>query len=95
MVVATSHQVFASELAETLCNRLWQFRLGLEGQAGESITVLDAPVALVLSDLCRFLHLSEEQHARVLGEEGVAYVDEVLETRVRKVTSGRQEAARQ
>lgn len=89
MAIATLQQVSTAELAETLCNRLWQFRLGLEGQAGQPVTTLDAPVALILSDLCRFLHLSEEQHRRVLGDEGVTYVNEFLNTRVRKATSGR------
>jgi hypothetical protein len=93
MTVA-QRQNCAAQLEELLCNKLWQFRLGLEAQAGQSIIELDAPVALVLSDLCVFLGLSEEQHARVLGQEGVAYTNEVLETRVRVATSGHRPAAR-
>jgi hypothetical protein len=74
---------------------LWQFRLGLEGQSEQSIAGLEVPAALLLSDFCVFAGLSEEQHARALGQEGVDYVNEVLETRVRKLTSGRRGAARQ
>jgi hypothetical protein len=95
MVVATLQQTTTVELAETLCNKLWHFRLAIEGQAGQSVTEMDVPIPLLLSDLCVFVGLSEEQHSRVLGEEGVAYVNDVLETRVRKATSGRRGAARQ
>jgi hypothetical protein len=95
MAVTTLQQTSTVEFAEMLCNRLWQFRLGLEGQSEQSIAGLEVPAALLLSDFCVFAGLSEEQHARALGQEGVDYVNEVLETRVRKLTSGRRGAARQ
>ena len=88
-------QTPVAEAREVLCNKLWQFRLALEGQAEQSISALDVPAALLLSDLCVFAGLSEEEHARVLGEEGVAYVNEVLETRVGRLTSGLGGAAHQ
>ena len=84
-----------AEFEEVLCNRLWQFRLALEGQAGESAAYIEAPVTLLLSDLCVFAGLSEEQHARVLGRDGVDHVNGVLASRVRIATSGRGRAARQ
>jgi hypothetical protein len=42
-----------------------------------------------------FAGLSEEEHARVLGEEGIAYVNEVPETRVERLASSPGGAARQ
>jgi hypothetical protein len=95
MEATISQQRSVTEQSETLCNKLWQFRLALEGQAEQSIRELEVQAALLLSDLCVFAGLSEEQHARVLGEEGVAYVNEILEERVRLATSGRVGAARQ
>ena len=76
----------AAESEELLCNKLWQFRLSLEYQAGQPITEIVAPVALILSDLCVFAGLSEEQHALVLGQESVDYVNEVLDSRVKSAT---------
>ena len=95
MATTISQQRSVTEQSETLCNKLWHFRLALEGQAEQSITGLEVPAALLLSDLCVFAGLTEEQHARVLGEEGVAYVNEILEERVRRATSGRVGTARQ
>ena len=73
-----------AETEEILCNKLWQFRLSMEYQAGQPITEIVAPVALILSDLCVFAGLSEEQHAKVLGKAAVDFVNEVQQTRVRK-----------
>ena len=95
MAVAIPHRDRVAEFEEVLTNRLWQFRLALEGQAGQSAASIESPVTLLLSDLCRFAGLSEEQHARVLGQEGVAHVNWVLEMRVTTATSGCRRAARQ
>jgi hypothetical protein len=35
------------EVRGLLCNKLWQFRLALEGQAEQSIAALDVPAALL------------------------------------------------
>ena len=94
MEVTVQQETAESELEEMLCSRLWRFRLDLEAQAGQPITQLHAPAALLLSDLCVFAGLSEEQHAKVLGQHGLAYVNGVLDTRVREATSGRGGAAR-
>lgn len=82
MTAVTIRDLSAADFKERLCIRLWQFRLTLEGQAKQPATGIEAPVTLLLSDLCVFAGLSEEQHARVLGQEGVEHVEEVLETRV-------------
>ena len=89
-------QPFAEEgLEVVLCSRLRQFRVALEQQSGESVIEMEVPIALLLSDLCVFAGLSEEQHAAVLGDEGVAFVNDVLATRLRLKMSGRMGTARQ
>jgi|GEM_PF-5837218 len=65
-----------------LTGRLAQFRAELEEGAGQPICALKTDVALLLSDLCRFLGLDEEQHNFVLGEGGVRHVTQVLDTRI-------------
>jgi len=65
-----------------LTGRLAQFRAELEEGAGQPICALKTDAALLLSDLCRFLGLDEEQHNFVLGEGGVRHVMQVLEMRV-------------
>jgi hypothetical protein len=81
MKVTTLHPTISVGFEETLCIKLWRFRLGLESQAGESIAEMEAPVVLLLSDLCVFAGLSEEQHSIVLGEEGMDFVNETLTKR--------------
>jgi hypothetical protein len=95
MAEAFSRKVSAEEgVEELLCSILWQFRLALEVQAEKSVTDMDVPVTLFLSDFCRFLSLSEEQYDRVLGEDGVAFVNDFLATRWRLKTRGRGNSAR-
>lgn len=69
-------------ISKYLTGRLAQFRADLEEGTGQSIGTLQADAALLLSDLCRFLGLDEQQHDHVLGESGVQHVMEVMETRV-------------
>ena len=95
MAAAILSQDRVAEFEEVLCDKLWQFRLALEGQARQPAASIEAPVTLLLSDLCVFAGLTEEQHARVLGQEGVDHVNGVLETKVRIATSGRRGTARQ
>ncbi len=94
MATVTLQDVSSTGVEEMLCNKLWQFRLGLEAQADQPVAALEVPVALLLSDLCVFAGLSEEQHARVLGEEGLAYVNEILAMRWTLKASGPPTAAR-
>ena len=89
MALATLSGIYAEkDIEETLCKRLGQFRLSLESQADKPVAAMEVPVAVLLSDLGVFLCLSEEQHDRVLGEQGVSYVNEVLATRWKLKTSG-------
>ena len=70
-----------------MTGKLVQFRASLEQEAEHSIGDLEINAALLLSDLCHFLGLDEQQHDRVLGEAGVTHVMQVLDTRVSLLTA--------
>ena len=67
---------------EYLTEALAQFRASLEEGTGQPIDALPTNPALLLSDLCRFLGLDEQQHDRVLGASGTRHLLQVLATRV-------------
>ena len=69
-------------ISKYLSGKLAQFRSELEEGTRQPIGALQTDAALLLSDLCRFLGLDEEQHNHVLGESGVQHVMQVLETRI-------------
>ena len=54
---------------------LADFRKQLERESGGSINRLDVNGAELLSDLCRFLGLSEKNRGIVLGKDGARHVD--------------------
>lgn len=66
-------------ISKYLAGRLARFRARLEREAEGPIGDLEVNAALLLSDLCRFLGLDEQQYTYVLGEHGVKYVLEVME----------------
>jgi hypothetical protein len=64
--------------------RLRKFREQLErDMAPEPWTALEAPMVLLLSDVCDALGLIEEERAAILGQEGVGALADELETRPR------------
>jgi hypothetical protein len=65
-----------------LTDRLTEFRESLEEGTESPVGMLQVTAAILLSDLCRFLGLDEQQHDQVLGEKGAEHVTEFLETRV-------------
>jgi len=65
-----------------MVNRLKGLREEIERDGGVRIAALEALFALALWDVCRALGLSEEECDVVLGQEGAAYVEGVLCTRV-------------
>lgn len=69
-------------LGKYMAGQLTQFRADLEEGTGQPISDLQINAALLLSDLCRFLSLDEQQHDHVLGTSGVQHVMQVLETRM-------------
>ncbi len=70
--------------------RLQRFRENLEHEVWpEPWTVLEAPMALLLSDVCEALGLDEQERASVLGVEGVLALADALEERVRPIPSPR------
>ena len=57
---------------------LSDFRKTLERENGGSINRLESNAACLLSDLCIFLGLSDENRRKVLGSDGAGFVDTVL-----------------
>jgi hypothetical protein len=75
---------------KTVIARLRRFREGLEREMRpESWLDLEAPLVVILADLCDALGLDEGERARVLGYNGVLALSDVLETRIRPVPSPR------
>jgi len=71
---------------QAVIDRLRRFREGLEPEMeSEPWTHLEAPMVLLLSDVCRALGLDEKEQAIVLGDEGMLALTETLETVVRPV----------
>jgi len=68
--------------ATNLTHLLARFRHQVEHDAGQPIEALDLNAALLLSDLCRFLELSDEGCGRVLGDGAAAFVGHVETQRV-------------
>ena len=62
---------------KSLTALLVDFRQQLERESGGSINCLDANAAELLSDLCRFLSLSDKNRRKVLGVNGAHYIDMV------------------
>ena len=65
-----------------IVTRLRRFRERLEhDMAPEPWTALEAPMPLIVADLCDALRLTEEERAEVLGHTGALALAEILETR--------------
>jgi hypothetical protein len=62
---------------------LSDFRKTLERESSGSIDQLQTSGAEVLSDLCIFLGLSDENRRKVLGKDGARFIDSILETPIR------------
>lgn len=63
-------------MSKYVAGQLARFRAELEGRTHQPVGAVQTDVARLLSDLCRHFGLDEEQHAHVLGESGVRYVEE-------------------
>ena len=67
--------------------RLHRFREGIErDMQPEPWTNLEAPMLVMLADLCDALGLDEREKATVLGAEGVLALSDTLETSIRYVS---------
>jgi hypothetical protein len=64
---------------------LADFRKTLERESGESINQLETNAALILSDLCTFLGLSDENRRKVLGVKGAYFVDTTMDTPINRM----------
>lgn len=70
--------------------RLRRFREGLERDMHpEPLAALEAPMLLILADVCDALGLDERERDTVLGAEGVLALTDTLETAIRPVPSSR------
>jgi hypothetical protein len=74
-------------MSKYVAGQLARFRAELEGRTHQPVGAVQTDVARLLSDLCRHFGLDEEQHAHVLGESGVRYVEERYVRRHRRQTS--------
>jgi hypothetical protein len=74
-------------MSKYVAGQLARFRGELEGRMHQPIGAVQTDAARLLSDLCRHFGLDEEQHALVLGEAGMRYVEEHYVRRHRRRTS--------
>ena len=58
---------------------LSDFRKTLERESGGSISRLDTTAAEILTDLCVFLGLSDENRRKVLGQDGTRFIESTLD----------------
>jgi hypothetical protein len=71
-------------------SRLRRFREQLDQEMKpEPWTVLEAPMPLIVADVCDALGLDNQERATVLGAAGVLALTDVLETTVRPILSPR------
>lgn len=78
----TNTEEVESVLARYLTGQFEQFRVKLEAEMNQPIGTLETNAALLLSDLCYFLGLAEEQHAAVLGTAGLDHIVHCLNAKV-------------
>jgi hypothetical protein len=73
----------AGQHHKAVITRLRRFREQLErDMQPEPWTALEAPMVLLLSDVCDALSLNEDERATVLGQKGERALVDVLETRI-------------
>jgi hypothetical protein len=78
-----SERWIAATCHTTITGRLQRFREELEREMEpEPWTGLEAPMVLLLSDVCDALALNEDERANILGQRGERALTELLETRV-------------
>ena len=76
----------AGRYYDAVVERLRRFREELEKEiAPDPWTALEAPMVLLLSDVCNALSLTEEERAVILGQAGMLALAESLEVRFRPV----------
>ncbi len=61
----------------SLTASLKHFRQTVEKESGAQIQTLEMNLALVLSDICRWIGLSDERRAEVLGKSANTFVSTV------------------
>ena len=68
---------------ESMTDLLTHFRQQLERENGKSINELtEVNAAEVISDLCIFLGLSDQNRNKILGARGAIYIDQTLAAQV-------------
>jgi len=85
-----NHRAASRQNAVDVVRRLQRFRQQMErDMEPEPWTALEAPVVLLLSDVCEALALTEEERATVLGTAGVTTLIDELEVRIRPISRPR------
>lgn len=80
-IAARWERLVTARQQRAMVTRLARFRQELEaGTAPEPWTLLEAPLVLILADICDALGLNEPEKAQVLGRAGQGAVAEILET---------------
>lgn len=69
-------------LTKYMSGQLARFRADLESQGGHPISEVELNGALLLSDLCCFLGLDEQQYHHVMGQDGTQHVTRILDLRI-------------
>ena len=68
---------------ESMTDLLTHFRQTLERENNQSIQELDVVnAAMILSDLCVFLGLSDQNRRKILGARAATYIDQTLAAQV-------------
>lgn len=71
-----------------VAERLAALRAEMEAD-GDKLMLVEVPAALLLADVCDLFGLTDAERERVLGLEGVSFVDGVKDTKIR-IMNGRQ-----
>ncbi len=61
----------------SLTAALKHFRQEVEKGSGEPIQKIEINAALLISDICRWIGLSEERRSEVLGKSATAFVESI------------------
>ncbi len=75
-----SRYVKAIEYA-SMTDLLTHFRQALERDSGKPINESEINAAELLSDLCVFLGLSDQNRRKILGAKAAIYIDQILAVR--------------
>jgi len=80
-ITERAERLIASKHHKAVLERLGRLRMTLETDAGEEWTTIDAPIVLILNDVCDYLGLDDAEKEGVLGQSGILALSELLDSR--------------